>query len=77
MSDITDIALDKKRMSLTKYDKSVDNQTKSSIINSIKSKQGVQDVHHIGKIYTNIYKCVTDDIRTDEVIITDTQIQHR
>ena len=36
----------------------------------------VQDVHYIGKINREIYKCVTEDIKTDEVIITDTQIQH-
>ena len=33
-------------------------------------------MHYIGKIYRNIYKCVTPDIRTEEVIISDTQIQH-
>ena len=30
----------------------------------------------IGKIDRNIYKCITDDIVTDEVIITDERIQH-
>lgn len=38
-------------------------------------KKGV-DVHNIGKIDLNIYKCVTADIVTNEVIITDNQIQH-
>lgn len=33
-------------------------------------------MHSIGKIDIEIYKCVTDDITTDEVIITDTQIAH-
>lgn len=46
------------------------------IIKSVKTISEVQDVHHIGKIDRNIYKCVTEDIKTDEVIITDTQIQH-
>ncbi len=36
----------------------------------------VQNVHYIGKIDKNIYKCITEDIRTDEVIITDERIQH-
>ena len=36
----------------------------------------VNDVHYIGKIDVNIYKCVTEDIVTDEVIITDERIQH-
>ncbi len=41
-----------------------------------KTTTGVQDVHYIGKIDRNIYKCVTEDIKTDEVIITNNQIQH-
>lgn len=34
------------------------------------------DVQIIGKINKNVYKCVTDDIVTDEVIITDERIEH-
>ena len=34
------------------------------------------DVHRVGKIDRNIYMCITDDIVTDEVIITDERIQH-
>ncbi|RKI82940.1 hypothetical protein D7V83_09925 [bacterium 0.1xD8-71] len=33
-------------------------------------------MHTIGKIDKNIYKCVTEDIVTDEVIITDERIEH-
>ena len=33
-------------------------------------------MHYIGKIDIRIYKCVTADIQTDEVIITDERIQH-
>lgn len=33
-------------------------------------------VHFVGKIDRNIYQCITKDIVTDEVIITDNQIQH-
>jgi hypothetical protein len=33
-------------------------------------------VHSIGEIDIEIYKCVTEDIQTNEVIITDNQIQH-
>ena len=33
-------------------------------------------LHIVGKIDLNIYSCVTKDIVTDEVIITDNQIQH-
>ena len=34
------------------------------------------DVHYIGKLDKGIYSCVTDDIATDEVIITDERIRH-
>lgn len=53
----------------------VDSFGKSGIIER-KGLPEVQDVHYIGKIDRNIYKCVTEDIRTDEVIITDERIQH-
>lgn len=33
-------------------------------------------MHFIGTIDRNLYKCITEDIVTDEVIITDNQIQH-
>lgn len=33
-------------------------------------------MHTIGKIDRNIYRCITDDIVTDEVIITDERIAH-
>ena len=40
------------------------------------SRPEAQDIHYVGKIDKNIYKCVTEDIKTDEVIITNNQIQH-
>lgn len=40
------------------------------------TEEKVADVHTIGKIDKNIYKCITEDIVTDEVVITDNQIQH-
>ena len=33
-------------------------------------------MHYIGKINLDIYRCISEDIRTDEVIITDERIQH-
>lgn len=36
----------------------------------------VSEVHSVGKIDREIYKCISDDIKTDEVIITDERIQH-
>lgn len=39
-------------------------------------KNGVSDVHFVGRIDKEIYRCVTEDIVTDEVIITDERIEH-
>lgn len=36
----------------------------------------VADVHTVGRIDRNIYKCIAEKIRTDEVIITDERIGH-
>lgn len=44
-------------------------------INTGISKE-VSDVHIVGRIDKEIYKCITNDIVTDEVVITDNQIQH-
>ncbi len=33
-------------------------------------------MHTIGRIDRAIYRCITEDIVTDEVVITDNQIQH-
>lgn len=33
-------------------------------------------MHSVGRINRDIYKCITKDIVTDEVIITDERIQH-
>lgn len=33
-------------------------------------------MHSVGKIDRDIYKCITKDIVTDEVIITDERIEH-
>lgn len=47
----------------------------SDIIKPTDTKE-VVDVHVVGKIDKEIYKCIADDIVTDEVIITDNQIRH-
>lgn len=49
--------------------------TKSTIINANKASGGGA-VHHIGQIDTEKYRVITEDIRTDEVVITDERIQH-
>ena len=45
-------------------------------VNSDVIQSTTPDVHIIGKIDKSIYKCVTDNIVTDEVIITNNQIRH-
>lgn len=55
--------------------KRVVEEIKSAIIVVATTKEDI-NVHLIGKIDKDIYKCITEDIVTDEVIITDNQIQH-
>lgn len=50
-------------------------EDKNGIIGE-KNISGVPEVHTIGRIDKAIYSCITEDIVTDEVIITDNQIQH-
>lgn len=55
--------------------KSVASSVDSDIIKASDAKE-VIEVHSIGKIDKEIYKCITEDIVTDEVIITDERINH-
>lgn len=55
--------------------KNIANGQKNGILGSTKDER-ILDVHPIGKINKEIYKCITDDILTDEVVITNNQIQH-
>lgn len=55
--------------------KSLKKEMRSDIINPSDTKE-VADVHTVGKIDREIYECITNDIVTDEVIITNNQIQH-
>lgn len=62
-----------------KYLQAVDKTAESGIIEKQRSKTVEMvafDVHSIGKIDVEKYKCVTKDITTDEVIITSKQIEH-
>ena len=49
--------------------------TEPDIIKPIDTEEEIQ-VHPVGKIDKEIYKCITEDIVTDEVIITDESIGH-
>lgn len=55
--------------------KNIEKGNKADIINLSDTKE-VADVHTVGKIDREIYKCITEDIVTDEVIITDERILH-
>lgn len=55
--------------------KNVAKKPNNDIIKPVVKKE-VEDVHYIGKIDKDIYKCVTDNISTDDVIITDERINH-
>lgn len=48
----------------------------NSKLGTLFTSEGNQGVHTIGKLNRDIYKCVSEDITTDEVIITDERIQH-
>lgn len=56
------------------------NRTNKSVESDITEQKKVgmagNDVRYIGKLDKNVYECITKDIKTDEVIITDRQIEH-
>lgn len=55
--------------------KSIEKRARSGIMNLSGTKENIE-VHSVGKINRDIYKCITEDIVTDEVIITDERIEH-
>ena len=58
-----------------KYKMPVEKSGKSGIIKPTDNKE-IQDVHYVGRINRDVYKCVTEDIVADEVIITNERINH-
>ena len=54
----------------------VENVEKSDILNIVKPIIEGLNVYPVGKIDRNIFSCITEDIVTDEVIITEKQIAH-
>lgn len=54
----------------------VDFSGESGIIGNNRNGLAENDVHYIGKIDKEIYKCVYDNILTDEVVLTDERILH-
>ena len=55
--------------------KVIDNSARFDILDDTDTKE-VVELHSVGKIDREIYKCITKDIVTDEVIITGKQIEH-
>lgn len=55
--------------------KSVEKSIANDMINALDTKE-VVEVHSAGRINKEIYKCITEEIVTDEVIITDERIAH-
>lgn len=58
-----------------KDSKDIEKAASTGIIKTGTTKE-VADVHAVGKIDREVYKCVTEDLATDEVIITDERIGH-
>lgn len=56
--------------------KRIDNSDESGIIEEKAKEMAETYVHKVGNIDIDVYKCVTEDIMTDEVVITDERIQH-
>ena len=60
----------------SKSSKNVDFPAENDIMKKRTIETAGNDVHFVGKIDIEKYRCVTEDIQTDEVIITDERIQH-
>lgn len=58
------------------YENPVDFSDGNGIIEEKTDGTADKEVHNVGKIDIEKYKCVTEDIQTDEVIITEKQIEH-
>ena len=67
--------LDRKAFENWIEEKSIEKPDSSGIMNSSSTKEDIE-VHSVGKIDRDIYKCITKNIVTDEVIITDERIEH-
>ena len=59
-----------------KQAETLENKPGSDIMEPHRKSGGENGVHAVGKIDPQIYQCITPDISTTEVIITDERIQH-
>lgn len=72
----TDMTYEKWAKQSVKNKQTVAKTTKSAIIEPKIAENGDAAVHSLGKLDIETYKCVTEQIITDEVIITDERIAH-
>lgn len=71
-----EVWLGKAEETAEKLDETVAKSGESGIMKPDTERTAVSDVHKIGEIDIEKYKCVTNDILTNEVVITDPQIAH-
>lgn len=65
------------QVTLTNVENSATMKTgNTATLKNIKAENAMGDIQYVGKINREIFKVISDDIQTDEVIITDVQIQH-
>lgn len=62
--------------SKVRYECGTSDLKKQSATMNIAKDKGNIEVHTVGKIDKEIFKCITEEIKTDEVIITDERIEH-
>lgn len=65
----------KKTKAWKRYQKNIAQPINYDKMEKIKTGRN-KEVHKVGKIDRDVYKCVTENIVTDEVIITDERIKH-
>lgn len=56
--------------------KNITNNSKNDSMSALNKAKAKRELKYIGKLDKKIYKCITDDIVTDDVIITENQIEH-
>ncbi len=57
-------------------DNAIEKAGESDIIKGEKVESAVDNMHYVGKIDKRVFSCISKDIVTDEVIITNERIQH-
>ena len=82
LSETARLSEHKDRMSVSGFRRvkasgiSLTTEKENAIIKTENEFSEVRDVHYVGKIDKKIFECVTKDITTDEVVITNERINH-